>query len=137
MKHEFDRLAFLERRDGEPTAKDWAQRTLNLYRTALKTPYGRAYRRSLVESCLDFREYLRHQDEFKLGPFKHTHNGREWEGIIHRDGCTLLFTREAIEYVVMFDGLHYYHSPNERQDRPKIFGPYTRFEALSLARILG
>jgi hypothetical protein len=37
----------------------------------------------------------------------------------------------------MFDGLHYYHSPNERQDRPKFFGPYTRFEALSLARILG
>lgn len=92
MKHEFDRLAFLERRDGEPTAKDWAQRTLNLYRTALKTPYGRAYRRSLVESCLDFREYLRHQDEFKLMPFKYTHNGREWEA-------------SSIETAVLFSSL--------------------------------
>ena len=64
--HELDRLGFVEARDGADAAYDFAERTLNLYRAALKrgkdgrrSGYGHAYRRTLVESCLDFRRYLR------------------------------------------------------------------------------
>ena len=59
MRRETLRIAFLEARDGKVSVCLWVHRTLQLYRTALKTPYGRAYRRSLIESCLDFRQYLR------------------------------------------------------------------------------
>lgn len=53
------RLAFVAGRDGAAEARDFAQRTKWLYRKALSTPYGKAYRRELVISRLVFREYLR------------------------------------------------------------------------------
>lgn len=56
---ETNRLQFLERQDGVEATKQWALRTLGLYRAALKTPYGKTYRRSLVLSCLHFRQYAR------------------------------------------------------------------------------
>lgn len=67
LRHEAARLDFLERRDGLDGAQDFARRTLAAYRAAVKrgkdgrrSGYGSAYRRALVESCLDFRMYLRH-----------------------------------------------------------------------------
>ena len=59
MRREALRIAFLEARDGKVSACLWVHRTLRLYRTALKTAYGHTYRRSLIESYLDFRQYLR------------------------------------------------------------------------------
>ena len=66
LRHEAARLSFLERRDGPDGAQDFARRTLTIYRAAVKrgkdgrrSGYGSAYRRALVESCLDFRSYLR------------------------------------------------------------------------------
>jgi hypothetical protein len=66
LRHESARLKFLERRDGHDGAQDFARRTLLIYRAAVKrgkdgrrSGYGSAYRRALVESCLDFRTYLR------------------------------------------------------------------------------
>jgi hypothetical protein len=52
------RLAYVVQRDGEPTAKQFAERTYRQYRQALKTGYGRAYRRELIESCIVFRKFL-------------------------------------------------------------------------------
>ncbi len=65
MFHEEDRLQFMRTRDG--AAKPFARQTLSQYRKALaernskgfRSGYGMAYRRTLVESCLDFRAYLR------------------------------------------------------------------------------
>lgn len=75
LRHEGSRLAFLEARDGLSGARDFALRTLAIYRAALAPArderggvskrvrgYGVAYRPSLVASCLDFRSYLRNQD---------------------------------------------------------------------------
>jgi hypothetical protein len=56
---ETNRLQFLEQRDGVAATTRWALRTIGLYRAALKTPYGKAYRRSLILSCLHFRQYAR------------------------------------------------------------------------------
>lgn len=63
---EFERLSFMELRDGQEGAKDFARRTLFVYRKALKrnkagkrSRYASAYRRSLILSCLAFRAYLR------------------------------------------------------------------------------
>lgn len=66
MHHEGDRLRFVETRDGRPGAIAFAQQGLRIYRAAVKrgrdgrrSGYGSAYRRALLESCLDFRHYLR------------------------------------------------------------------------------
>lgn len=65
MIHEESRLAFVRTRDG--AAKPFARQVLFQYRKALaernsrgfRSGYGLAYRRTLVESCIDFRSYLR------------------------------------------------------------------------------
>jgi hypothetical protein len=66
MRHEAARLRFVEVRDGRPGAIVFARQTLRLYRAAVRrgqdgrrSGYGSAYRRALLESCLDFRVYLR------------------------------------------------------------------------------
>lgn len=66
MRHETERLRFVESRDGRPSAIAFAQQCLRIYRAAVKrgkdgrrSGYGSAYRRALLESCLDFRRYLR------------------------------------------------------------------------------
>jgi hypothetical protein len=56
---EVARLAFVAARDGLPAAEEFARRGLGLYRVALRTPYGKAYRRTLVESCIIYRQFLR------------------------------------------------------------------------------
>ena len=75
LRHEAARLEFLERRDGLHGAQDFARRTLVIYRAAVKrgkdgrrSGYGSAYRRALVESCLDFRLYLRPNARSKTSP---------------------------------------------------------------------
>jgi hypothetical protein len=66
LRLEAERLRFVEARDGRQGARDFALRTLRIYRAAVKrgkdgrrSGYGNAYRRALVVSCLDFRAYLR------------------------------------------------------------------------------
>lgn len=66
MRHEAERLRFVETRDGIPGSIAFARQALSAYRAALKRGkdghrrgYGGAYRRALVESCMDFRAYLR------------------------------------------------------------------------------
>ncbi|MBP6251468.1 MAG: hypothetical protein KA324_15390 [Rubrivivax sp.] len=66
MRHEAGRLQFLERRDGLSGAIAFARQGLHVYRAAVRrgkdgrrSGYGSAYRRALLESCLDFRVYLR------------------------------------------------------------------------------
>jgi hypothetical protein len=66
VHHEAERLRFLENRDGPAAARAFAHRTLHVYRAAVKrgkdgrrSGYASAYRRALLESCLDFRAYLR------------------------------------------------------------------------------
>jgi hypothetical protein len=66
MRHEAARLCFVEARDGLPGAIAFARQSLRVYRAAVKrskdgrrSGYGSAYRRALLESCLDFRAYLR------------------------------------------------------------------------------
>lgn len=66
LYHEASRLQFIENRDGQKSGKEFARKTLDIYRAAVKrgkdgrrSGYGSAYRRTLIESCLDFREYLR------------------------------------------------------------------------------
>lgn len=66
MHHEAERLRFMQARDGGPGAIAFAQQGLRIYRAAVKRGkdgrrrgYASAYRRSLLESCLDFRAYLR------------------------------------------------------------------------------
>lgn len=53
------RLRYIADRDGPAAAEEFARRTYVQYRQALRTNYGRAYRRELTESCLVFRRYLR------------------------------------------------------------------------------
>lgn len=69
LRHETQRLTFLERRDGPVEAKNFARRTLATYKAALKknkqgsrSGYGKAYRKTLIESCLDFRTYIRSRE---------------------------------------------------------------------------
>ncbi|HEX4583568.1 MAG TPA: hypothetical protein VH183_01980 [Burkholderiaceae bacterium] len=64
MISEEGRIEFLLRRDGMPGTAEWVRRTLWIYRSALRTRegYGRAYRRDLIQSCCDFRRWLRLQD---------------------------------------------------------------------------
>ncbi len=66
---EQQRLAFLIQRDGMSGARDFARRTLAIYRGAIKrqangrrTRYGETYRRRLVASCLELRAFLRRDD---------------------------------------------------------------------------
>jgi hypothetical protein len=61
MESESGRIAFLLRRDGEAATVEWVRRTLSIYRRALRdrAGYGGAFRRPLVESCRDFRRWLR------------------------------------------------------------------------------
>lgn len=66
MRHEAGRLRFVETRDGLPAAIAFARQGLHVYRAAVRrgrdgrrSGYGSAYRRALLESCLDFRAYLR------------------------------------------------------------------------------
>jgi hypothetical protein len=66
VRHEAERLRFVETRDGIPGAIAFARQGLRGYRAAVKrgkdgrrSGYGSAYRRALLESCLDFRAYLR------------------------------------------------------------------------------
>lgn len=66
MRHEAGRLHFLERRDGLPGAVVFARQALGIYRAAVRrgkhgrrSGYGSAYLRALLESCLDFRAFLR------------------------------------------------------------------------------
>lgn len=66
VHHEAGRLRLLEQREGPAAAEAFALRTLHVYRAAVKrgkdgrrSGYGSAYRRALLESCLDFRAYLR------------------------------------------------------------------------------
>jgi len=66
LRLEAERLRFVEERDGQSGARDFALRTLRLYRAAVRrgkdghrSGYGSSYRRALVLSCLDFRAYLR------------------------------------------------------------------------------
>lgn len=59
MTSEQDRIAFVQARDGPDAAKLWAHQTFRLYRQALRTPYGKAYRRALLLSLLALRQYLR------------------------------------------------------------------------------
>lgn len=53
----------MEARDGLDSAREFARLALKVYRMALASPNHHArlpqYRRSFVESCLDFRDYLR------------------------------------------------------------------------------
>ena len=66
MDDERDRIAFVEQRDGTLAAKAFASRTLKQYRRALmrgkdtrRSGYGTNYRRTLLQSCIAFRLYLR------------------------------------------------------------------------------
>ncbi len=66
MHHEAGRLHFLEARDGLEGARAFARTTLQVYRAAVargrdgrRSGYGSVYRRALLESCLDFRAYVR------------------------------------------------------------------------------
>jgi hypothetical protein len=62
MATEHGRIEFLLQRDGLPATIEWVRRTLSIYRGALRSRhgYGAAYRRALIESCCDFRRWLRH-----------------------------------------------------------------------------
>jgi hypothetical protein len=59
MQLERQRLAFVEHRDGTAAMQTFAARTYQQYRAALRTDYGKAYRRQLIESCVVFREVVR------------------------------------------------------------------------------
>lgn len=66
---EMCRLLFIQERDGKKGARDFAQRTLAKYRECLRQDGKRGrkfhhaslpqYRRGFVESCVEFRNYLR------------------------------------------------------------------------------
>jgi hypothetical protein len=64
MATEDGRIEFLLRRDGAPATVAWVRRTLSIYRHALRdrAGYGGAFRRPLVESCCEFRRWLRRHD---------------------------------------------------------------------------
>lgn len=66
---EQQRLTFLENRDGKKGAREFAQKTLRIYRTAVlcsrkrgqKKPHHaslKEYRRGFIESYLCFKRYL-------------------------------------------------------------------------------
>lgn len=61
---ERERLTFLVERDGPEAATQWARRTLEIYRGALRSRahFARAaeYRRGFVESCCEFRRWIVH-----------------------------------------------------------------------------
>ena len=61
MASELGRIEFLLRRDGLRATVEWVRRTLSIYRLTLRTGYGISYRRPLIESCCDFRRWLRQQ----------------------------------------------------------------------------
>lgn len=67
---EFDRLTFIEARDGKDAAIEFAQRTLTIYRRSLLQSRKRGfvkphhasipeYRQSFIESCIEFKQYLK------------------------------------------------------------------------------
>jgi len=59
---EAERMAFITQRDGPVAARDWAERTLGIYREALQTPGSHAmdvvYRALFVKSVEEFEEWL-------------------------------------------------------------------------------
>jgi len=63
---EWDRLAFVTGRDGEPATADFARQGLGQYESALReaetggNQYGGAYRESLLASLRVYRQYLEH-----------------------------------------------------------------------------
>lgn len=70
---EEQRLKFVEERDGVDGAIDFAKQTLKVYRMALRRSRKRGfnpphhatlpeYRLGFIESCLDFRAYLRKEE---------------------------------------------------------------------------
>jgi hypothetical protein len=66
VHHEAERLRFMEARDGIQGGMAFARQDLRVYRAAVKrgkdgrrSGNGSAYRRALLESCLDSRAYLR------------------------------------------------------------------------------
>jgi hypothetical protein len=63
MSTDTDRLAFVLNRDGLAGARDFARRSYHQYRKARPTPYGKSYRRQLVEGALASRAFLRQHRE--------------------------------------------------------------------------
>jgi hypothetical protein len=66
LRLEAKRLRFSWKPRTADRERDFALRTLRIYRAAVKrgkdgrrSGYGSAYRRALVISCVDFRAYLR------------------------------------------------------------------------------
>jgi hypothetical protein len=59
---ESDRLAFIAQRDGPAAARDWAERTLGIYREAMNTPGSHAadavFRPLFQKSVGEFEEWL-------------------------------------------------------------------------------
>ncbi len=66
MTIERGRIEFLLRRDGRASTIDWVRRTLQIYRGALlaRDGYAREFRSTLIQSCVDFRRWLRSQDTY-------------------------------------------------------------------------
>lgn len=64
MASEHGRIEFLLQRDGTPATIEWVRRTLSIYCGALRRRdgYGSAYRRPLIQSCCEFRRWLRQHD---------------------------------------------------------------------------
>jgi hypothetical protein len=62
---ERDRIKFLLNRDGVDATAAFCKQTFKIYRRALRTPYGKAFRRTLIQSCLDFRRFLRNLESMK------------------------------------------------------------------------
>ncbi len=64
---EADRIAFMEQRDGVPAAREFAEQTLQVYRSAARPDrsgkkgfaHDIRFRASFVESLLYLRAYLR------------------------------------------------------------------------------
>lgn len=61
LPFEGKRILFLIQRDGEQAAIDFVLRTYPLYRLSLKRGLARdkVFRRGYIESCIDFRKFLR------------------------------------------------------------------------------
>ncbi|HTN48821.1 MAG TPA: hypothetical protein VMK32_05270 [Burkholderiaceae bacterium] len=64
MASEHGRIGFLLQRDGAAATIEWVRRTLCIYRHALRdrAGYGGEFRRPIIESCCEFRHWLRRHD---------------------------------------------------------------------------
>lgn len=56
---ECQRIAFVQDRSGVGDARVFCLQGISQYKKALKTPYGKTYRRTLIESIVAFRHYER------------------------------------------------------------------------------